>query len=104
MSATFDVSDIARLKVKFFRKLDSGAEQLTDPTVITCRVKDPLNVITLFTSGVDVELTKLSTGVYKLEIPVPTVGEWHFRWKGTGAVATAGEEKFTVEQSVFPSP
>lgn len=104
MSATFDVSDVARLRVKFFRKLDSGAELLTDPSAITCRVKDPLNVIVLYTFGVDPELERITVGVFKLEIPVPIVGVWEFRWKGTGAVAVADEQKFTVEASTFPNP
>lgn len=103
-SATFDQSDIARMIGTFTSKNDQGQEMPADPTVVTCQVKTPTNVATIFTFGVDAELTKITLGKFKLEIPVPIVGTWTFRWKGTGAVTAADEEKFVVKQSEFQNP
>jgi hypothetical protein len=41
-------------------------------------------------------LTKSSTGVYYLDLPVQEKGDWYFRFEGCGNVHAAGEKKFRV--------
>lgn len=102
MSALFGINDVARTFVRFYRKPDSGNHRiLTDPTAVTCVVKTPGNVETVFTYGADPELERISTGFYKLERACDEVGTWRARWKATGAVVAVDEVSWTVESTTF---
>ena len=46
-------------------------------------------------------LVKDSTGVYHLDVSASAVGQWYYRWEGTGAVEQADEGTFVVEASAF---
>jgi len=102
--ATYDVGDTARLRCDFKAKDDNGHERLADPTTAVFQLRNPNNGITTFTYPTDSEVVRLSLGKFKVEQVVNIPGKWTHRWRGTGAVATAGEQEFTVSKSVFPNP
>lgn len=69
---------------------------LTDPTTVTLWIKTPQGTETEYTYADD-ELTKVSTGVFKLRLRVLESGTWFYHWKGTGvAQQDSGPKTFTV--------
>lgn len=71
----------------------------TDPTTIKCFYKDPNNLVTTLTYGVDNALVKDVTGKYHVDIFVSIAGRWYYRFEGTGAVIAANEADFLVDRS-----
>lgn len=69
-------------------------DTLTNPTAVTADVSDGDGVQTTYTYGVDSELTRPSTGVYKLELLLDPPGEWSIRFTGTGTAA--GTQETTI--------
>lgn len=95
MSTTvYDVGDTARLSAKF---QVGGAD--ADPTVVTCTIKVPTGVSTTYTYGADAELAKDSVGDYHVDWPCAVSGLHWYEFRGTNAVASAGEGKFFVRES-----
>lgn len=68
---------------------------LTDAATVTCKVEDPTGVKVTYTYGSSPELTRVSTGVYRLRIAVSVAGVWKYRWTTTGA-AGVDEGRFLV--------
>ena len=71
----------------------------TDPSVVKCFYKDPNNVVTTLTYGVDNALVKDSTGKYHVDITTTIVGNWWYRFEATGAVVAANEAEFVISLS-----
>lgn len=70
---------------------------LTDPTGVIFTVEDPTGVSTVYTFGVDVEVTNPSTGVYALALgPLSLVGTWLYTVAGSGVVVATGSGELTV--------
>ena len=69
----------------------------TDPTTVTCQVRDPSGAVTTLTA------TKASTGNYTatLDLTAAKAGVWNYRWQGSGACQAAEEAQFYVEASAF---
>lgn len=66
----------------------------TDPTAVTCIVTDPAGgqVVHTFAGAAPADITKTSTGNYKLDVSCsPSVtgieGLWSYAWVGTGAAS-----------------
>jgi hypothetical protein len=95
--ASYDRGDMVELKGTFTN--DAGT--LTNPTAVTCRVKNPNGVITVYVYGVDGALTRPSTGVYTLALTPDIAGAWTYRFEGTGAVQQAGEKSFVIKPSLI---
>ncbi len=68
-----------------------------DPSTILVKVKDPIGAETTYTYGVDVNVTKASTGVYNATLTPAIAGLWWYRWEGTGALIAQDEASFTVK-------
>jgi hypothetical protein len=68
---------------------------LTDPTTVTVTAIRPSGRTT-YTYGVDAALTKLSTGRYKVAVPITESGPWTLVFKGTGAAAEVDTVSFTA--------
>jgi hypothetical protein len=71
----------------------------SDPTTVKCFYKDPNNVVTTLTYGVDNALVKDSTGKYHVDIMAATVGNWWYRFEATGVVVAANEAEFVISLS-----
>jgi hypothetical protein len=72
-----------------------------DPTAVMCDVLTPSSVTTTYVYGVDVELVKVSTGLYTLSVEATEPGEWQYRWYSTGIGQAAEERMFKVEETAF---
>lgn len=94
---TYDIGNIVRCKGAF--KDLAGAA--FDPLTVTAKIKTPLGAITTYVLGTHAELIKDSTGNYRVNVPVNAQGVWAYRFEGTGANASAGENTFQVRESVF---
>lgn len=94
----YDVGDVVRLLVTFTNSVDDSA---VDPATVTARVKSPVGVKTAYVYGTDVELVKVGTGNYRLDIEPAIQGVWRYRFEGTGTYKSAGEASFEIVESVF---
>jgi hypothetical protein len=88
---SYDVGDLIQLTGTF--KNASGV--LTDPTTVTCTVRDPAGTVTTPTA------TRASVGVWNATVDLTgaVAGVWWYRFAGTGAVQAAEESTFYVEAS-----
>jgi len=94
MASTYDKGDLLRLTGTFTNV--SGTA--TDPTTVTLKIKAPGTALATYTYALS-QVTKSTTGVYYKDISLATVGIWHYRWEGTGAVESATEGWFEVRES-----
>jgi len=69
---------------------------LTDPTTVTCKVKDPSANISTYVYGTDEELVKDAVGQYHLDVVSDAQREWVFRFEGTGTCTAVEELSFIV--------
>ena len=78
-------------------KTSSG--DFVDPTNVRLLYKPSGGAVTV-KSTTAAELTHPSTGVYTFWVATLTsqVGEWAYRFEGTGAAVAAGENEFSVLQ------
>lgn len=90
--SVFDIGD----RVKLTGTFTNAAGVLTNPTVVTCKVRTPSGTVTSH-----LDAANPSAGVFTKEIEVTEAGMWRFRFEGTGAVKAAEEGFFDVEESVF---
>ena len=70
----------------------------TDPSAVSCVITDPTGTsVTHNTSGgtAPADITKDSTGAYRLLVPATLDGIWLYKWVGTGAAADVAEGTFT---------
>jgi|SRR5882672_6566325 len=82
-----------------FTDLLTGAP--SDPTAVTVEVQSPA-ADTLYTYGVNGQLTKVTTGRYLFRLPLDITGQWAFKPRGTGACIASTEDMLVeVSQSVF---
>ena len=74
---------------------------LTDPTVVTFKMKDPTGIITSYVYGTDVQLVKDSVGKYHVMASLNKYGIWWYRYEGTGTAPGATEANVEVIVSQF---
>lgn len=53
--------------------------KLFDASTLTCRVEKPDGTSTVYTYGTDLQLVRISAGVYRITITVDQAGDWWFR-------------------------
>jgi hypothetical protein len=92
----YDVGDGIRLRAAF-----TVTGVYTDPDIVTFSVRDPSKNIDIYnyTSGT---VSKLTDGVFILDIFVDEPGQWWYEVFGTGTALAADENYFLVERSVIP--
>ena len=74
-----------------------------DPSAVTCRVKDPRGSTVVYTYALG-QVTRVSVGVYTVQITPQYSGEYWYRFEGTGAIVAAMDQTFTIDPSqVVPS-
>ncbi len=74
---------------------DSNGD-LADPTTVSLKFESPAGVITTYVFGTDAELTKVSTGVYRVDISASESGFYHLRWLSTGTGEASDKTSFKV--------
>ena len=94
----YDIGDSVRTSTEF-----KVASVLTDPTVITLKVKTPTGTIStyIYNSG-DGVIIRDSAGVYRADIVVTAAGTWTYKWIGTGAAAAVEERQFRARTPAIP--
>lgn len=98
MSNTYDLGDKIRTKGTFTD--ENGA--VHDPDKVYYKIMKPDGTVTAYEYGVDVELVRVSTGVYSVDIDIDAVYDWWYRFYSTGVGQAAGENTFRVRQTAFP--
>lgn len=83
----FDVGDQVRIAADFTNLAGIAA----DPTSVTLTVRSPNQTVTTV-SGV----VNSAVGSYYGDVTLDQVGEWNYRWVGTGALVVAEEGSFYV--------
>jgi hypothetical protein len=76
----FDYGETVRAR-NTYRDPDTGV--LTDPSSVTVVVRVPSGTETTYTFGVSPQLTKVSTGIFQLLIPLTLTGTYKWKWTGT---------------------
>jgi len=95
-----DIGDTLRLAVTF----RNSASAVADPTTVTLKIREPNGTETDYVYGTDIEVSRDSAGAYRFDLMLDASGDWYVRWIGTGAVATATEERIRVARSQFSDP
>lgn len=77
---------------------------LEDPTTVTFRVRKPDDTLVSYVYLTDMQVTRISQGVYECALGAPTIpGQYHYDAVGTGAVqATLPGEFYVIASSVVP--
>ncbi len=94
---SYDLGDQVRLSAAF-TDADGAA---VDPTVVTVKYSDPTGSVTDLDYGVDLAVTRTTTGAYYVDFVPHTAGTWRYRWESSGAVTAAAEGEFQVRRSSF---
>jgi hypothetical protein len=81
------------------------ANELFDATTLTCRVEKPDGTFTVYTYGTDLQLVRISTGVYRITVTVDQAGEWWFRgnFTHTSGGATVSGTSREIPRTVTPT-
>ena len=95
MPNSYEKNDKVRLTANF---TVNGV--LTDPTTVTLKVKNLSGTISTYTYAL-AQVTKSAVGIYFKDISLDKIGEWFYRWEGTGAVEAANETYLDVKDSEF---
>lgn len=95
----YDMGDAPLLTGEFRARL---TDVLTNPSVVTVKVKTPSGTTTTYTSASSPAVVHVSTGVYTLQLPALTeVGDWFYRFVGIGDLVDAADARFTIRASTF---
>ena len=92
-----DRDDLVRATATFA----NSAGTATDPTTVTVYVKNPAGTLSTYIYGTDAEVVKSATGIFYIDVDCNKAGEWHVRFKGTGAVAQTVRGIIRVETDPF---
>jgi len=88
MPAAYTEGSVVRVQVTF----KNAAGTLTNPGVVSLKVRNPADVVTTFTLALG-GVTNLSLGIFFRDVTVDKAGAWEFWYAGSsGVTATAGEE------------
>jgi len=74
-----------------------------DPGDFTVKIKDPTGTVSSFIYGTDIEVVRLDTGLFKIDVSLTESGLWHHRAQVSGLGQSAVERSFFVQPSKFDS-
>lgn len=95
MTTTYDRGDLIRLTATF-----TVNSVNTDPASVVLYLRQPDGELTTLTYGIDQEIVKSSTGVYRYDYSASDAGNVSYRWAGTGAAQAADQSVFFVLDDV----
>ena len=73
------------------------AEAVFDPGTVKCDITIPDGTTTTYTYPTDSEITKVSTGIYRIDLETPTAGVYHYAWYSTSP-GTADQNRFIIRE------
>ncbi len=79
----------------------NAAGTIIDPAAVFFKVKDPEGTVTIYQYGVDAQLVKVSTGIYRVDVDANKPGTWRYKFYSTGSGKAADVKTFTVEPDGF---
>lgn len=82
-------------------RVTSAAGVAVDPGALRLKVKDPAAAVTTYTYGIAAEITRDGVGRYHADIPLPSAGQWAWRWELDAPNAGAIEGLITVKTSLI---
>lgn len=96
---SYTVGTAVKCQMTFYS--DEAQTTPADPTGVTFTIRPPDAGATTYTYGTDAELVKSGTGVYYViwgtASAADGVGEYFYRFAGTGSVVEAKEGKFRTQ-------
>jgi hypothetical protein len=96
MAGNYDIGDAIRCSVEF-----KANSVLTDPSVVTFKLKNPAGTETTYVYGTDAQLVRDSTGAYHVDVDISSAGIYYYRFVGSGTLKAASESKFSIKPSEF---
>jgi hypothetical protein len=90
-----NIGDSEALDVTFTTLLNT----VVDPTTVAVRVENPAGTITTYTYPTDIQ--KLSTGKYRMIVPITAAGTWNYNWVSTGTANGSEFGSFFVAKDAF---
>lgn len=85
---TYQIDTLVQLSTTFYA---ADGVTLVDPTDVVLFVRPPDQIRTEYTGG---QITKVSTGVYMMQITTTQSGQWSYKWQGSGTVVITSEDQF----------
>lgn len=102
---TYDIGDLVVLKNGTFTNAGGIA---VDPATVNVKVQNPNYDDVTYTYGMDAQVEKIGTGMYRCTIKPLIAGIWYYRWEAvdpaasiTAALEGAEEHKFSIRPSMF---
>lgn len=90
----YQVDTVLQIDVTFY---DVASNIPADPTTVALFVEDPSGNVTEVPTG---QITRSGVGAYSVMFLPPAVGQWKYKWQGTGSVAaTSPDKRFFVQAS-----
>lgn len=83
-----------------FRNFQTGL--VIDPTTVRFRFEDPSGNKTVYTYPTDLQIVKVSTGIYYVWVDLDEPGKWFVRFEGTG-MGQAAVQRFIDCLTARPS-
>ena len=90
----YQVQTTIQLNVTFF---NTALNAPADPTAVALFVEDPTGIVTEIPTG---QISRSGVGVYSADFLPTMLGQWTYKWQGTGNVmATSRDVCFFVQAS-----
>jgi len=89
-----NVGDVIRIRTNPPFSNEAGTP--TDPTNVRLLVRRRSQPPTVYTFGIDDEITRDSAGTFHADVLMTKPGHYYARWEGDGAVTAAEEMEFDV--------
>lgn len=97
MASTYDKGATVRV----FGTFKSTGGTVADPTVVRLKYQKPGTALTTLTySTSSSSIVRDSTGVYRADLTVDTVGLWVCQFDSSGSVRASEEKRFRVRPGV----
>lgn len=94
---SYDKGDLVRC-IGTFKDLDGAA---LDPTSVTFKLENPSGAVTTYVYGIDAQLVKTATGIYRVDVDASSPGRYWYKFYSTGTGQAAEEKDFAVGNGRF---
>lgn len=92
MAGTYDLGNVVR-SIATFGDAAGGA---LDPTTVTFRMRSPTGTLTTYVYGINAELVRMATGLYRVDLSLSEPGRWSYRWLSTGTGQAAKRDHVII--------
>lgn len=96
-TTSYDVGDFARLTATFVDDADAPS----DPSAVVFKARQPDGTQITYTYGDDVEVVRVSEGVFRVDLPLTDAGVWSYQFASTGTGQAVEEGQFLVAETAI---